>query len=80
MTFVFAAIAFVGVAAADTSSKDSKKALYKDPVTGEMKEAKKMPSQMSDAEKASLSNEEYKALKDLEMEVEVVEADDSDSE
>jgi len=39
---------------------------YVDPVTGEVKQAEKLLSEMSDEEKAILSNEEYKALKELE--------------
>ncbi len=40
--------------------------IYIDPVTGEEKVAAKLLSEMTDAEKALLSNEEYQALKDLE--------------
>lgn len=39
---------------------------YVDPVTGEVKQATKLLSEMTDEEKAVLSNEEYKALKELE--------------
>jgi len=39
---------------------------YVDPVTGEVRTAEKLLSEMSDEEKAVLSNEEYKALKELE--------------
>ena len=39
---------------------------YIDPVTGEDKQAMKLLSEMTDEEKAVLSNEEYKSLKDLE--------------
>jgi len=67
MTLIFASAASISVASAGSDLKESEKALYKDPVTGEVKEAKKMLSEMTDAEKATLSNEEYKALKDLEM-------------
>ncbi len=39
---------------------------YIDPITGETKQAVKLLSEMTDTEKALLSNEEYRALKDLE--------------
>jgi len=39
---------------------------YTDPLTGEVKHAVKLLSEMTDEEKAVLSNEEYKSLKDLE--------------
>jgi len=39
---------------------------YVDPITGETKQATKLLSEMTDTEKALLSNEEYRALKELE--------------
>jgi len=42
---------------------------YVDPITGETKQAEKLLSEMSDTEKALLSNEEYQALKDLEARI-----------
>lgn len=50
--------------------KDQDKRMYIDPVTGESKEAVKLLSEMTDTEKALLSNEEYRALKELETRLE----------
>lgn len=60
--------ALMSVAAQTAHAGDENKdqRMYVDPVTGETKHAAKLLSEMTDAEKALLSNEEYQALKDLE--------------
>ena len=50
--------------------KQKAKRMYVDPVTGETKQATKLLSEMTDTEKALLSNEEYRALKELEAKLE----------
>ncbi len=50
--------------------KGHDKRMYIDPVTGESKKAVKLLSEMTDTEKALLSNEEYRALKELEAKLE----------
>ncbi|MBX2848417.1 MAG: hypothetical protein KTR16_08855 [Acidiferrobacterales bacterium] len=51
--------------------------MYTDPVTGEVKYAKKLLSEMTDTEKALLSNEEYRALKELEAKLKKEQAGDT---
>ncbi len=59
------AFSFNTASALDGAEKQVER-MYVDPITGEQKYAKKLLSEMSDTEKALLSNEEYQALKDLE--------------
>ncbi len=56
----------VGTANAFEISEGEVSHTYLDPITGEVKEAQKLLSEMSDTEKALLSNDEYLALKELE--------------
>lgn len=65
LTTSLAAILSVGALNACAQDAQEPK-VYVDPVTGEVKDAPKMLSEMTDEEKALLSNEEYKALKELE--------------
>jgi hypothetical protein len=55
-----------GLAWAQTPESKDANRTYVDPVTGEKKVATKLLSEMTDTEKALLSNEEYRALKELE--------------
>lgn len=48
---------------------DSKLKTYTDPVTGELKVAPRLLSEMSEAEKAALSKEEVQALKEIESQI-----------
>jgi len=70
LTTSLAAILSVGALNACAEQAAEPK-VYVDPVTGEVKEAPKMLSEMTDEEKALLSNEEYIALKELEDKVKV---------
>lgn len=63
---LFALLAFGGANALEAGADKAKRA-YVDPVTGETKQANKLLSEMTDTEKALLSNEEYRALKELEV-------------
>lgn len=56
----------IGATSSFAEQVDAEKRTYLDPVTGEVKQATKLLSEMTDEEKAVLSNEEYKALKELE--------------
>lgn len=47
--------------------KDKRPITYVDPATGEVKETNKLLSEMSEAEKAQLTNDEIKALEELEL-------------
>jgi hypothetical protein len=60
MTLAGSQVAFAG------STPTGEDRQYVDPLTGEVKQATKLLSEMTDAERSALSNEEYKALKDLE--------------
>ncbi len=55
------------------ATSDKAKRTYVDPVTGETKQAVKLLSEMTDTEKALLSNEEYRALKELEAKLKTAE-------
>ena len=49
---------------------DSTVKTYTDPMTGELKVAPRLLSEMSEAEKAALSEDEKKILKDIEAQIE----------
>lgn len=51
---------------ANETSESVADSSYIDPISSEIKESEKRLSDMTDAEKALLSNEEYTALKELE--------------
>lgn len=65
-TTLLMSMALLIAQSASAGSPDSEDRRYVDPLTGEVKHAPKLLSEMSDAERSALSNEEYKALKDLE--------------
>ena len=67
LTTSIVALFTAGSAAYAGNEEDKAKRMYVDPVTGETKEATKLLSEMTDTEKALLSNEEYRVLKELEM-------------
>ncbi|RBP51310.1 hypothetical protein [Arenicella xantha] len=56
----------VGSGSVYAEQSDKMQRTYVDPLTGEVKQADKLLSEMTEAERSALSNEEYKALKDLE--------------
>lgn len=64
-TSLMAMFAFGAINANEGGAKKAER-MYTDPITGEAKYAEKLLSEMSDTEKALLSNEEYRALKELE--------------
>ncbi|GHA01346.1 hypothetical protein GCM10008090_08100 [Arenicella chitinivorans] len=65
-TAALAAITLIGAHAASAGAPNTEDRRYVDPRTGEVKHAAKLLSEMTDAERSALSNEEYKVLKDLE--------------
>jgi len=62
LTTSLAAIFSVGAINGFAEQTDVQPKVYVDPVTGEVKEAPKLLSEMTDEEKATLSNEEYKLV------------------
>ncbi|MBL4671479.1 MAG: hypothetical protein JKX81_04395 [Arenicella sp.] len=69
-TSVAAVMALSSAVALAQPADDSRLNTYTDPVTGELKIAPKLLSQMTEAEKAALSAEEVKFLKDIEAQIE----------
>lgn len=69
-TSVAAVMALSSAVALAQPADDSRMNTYTDPVTGELKIAPKLLSQMSEAEKASLSADEVKFLKEIEAQIE----------
>ena len=65
----FVALFSMGATTSFAEKNDQQRKVYTDPVTGEVKQAPKLLSQMTNEEKAQLSDQEYKALKDLEAEI-----------
>ena len=65
--FTFTAMALVGVANAVQPTLIDEQHMDKSVKVHEGLAAKKMLSEMTDSEKAALSNEEYQMLKELEM-------------
>lgn len=69
-TSVAAVMALSAAVALAQPADDSRMNTYTDPVTGELKIAPKLLSQMSEAEKAALSAEEVRFLKEIEAQIE----------
>lgn len=63
--------ALLSLASGSALAEDAEGAnkIYVDPVTGEVKEAPKLLSEMTAEEKAKLSDEEYKSLKGIEAQL-----------
>jgi hypothetical protein len=68
-TSIAAVMAVSSAVALAQASDDSKLKTYTDPITGELKIAPRLLSEMSEAEKAALSAEETKFLEDIEAQV-----------
>jgi len=68
-TSVAATMALSSAIALAQAEDDSKLKTYTDPVTGELKVAPRLLSEMSEAEKAALSKEEVKFLKEIEAQI-----------
>ncbi len=69
-TGLAATMALSSAVALAQAKDDSKLKTYTDPVTGELKVAPRLLSEMSEAEKAALSKEEVKFLKEIEAQIE----------
>jgi hypothetical protein len=69
-TSVATVIALSGAVALAQPADDSRMSTYTDPVTGELKIAPELLSQMNEAEKAALSADEVKFLKEIEAQIE----------
>lgn len=65
--FTLTAMALVGVANAAQPTLVDEEHMDKSAIVHEGLDTKKMLSEMTDSEKAALSNEEYQMLKELEM-------------
>lgn len=72
-TSVAAVLALTASVAIAQIEDDSALKTYTDPVTGELKVAPKLISQMSEAEKAQLSAEERKLLEDIQKQLDAEE-------
>jgi len=68
-TSIAAVLALTASVAVAQLEDDSALKTYTDPVTGELKVAPKLLSQMSETEKAQLSAEERKLLEDIEKQI-----------
>lgn len=72
-TSIAAVLALTASVAIAQMEDDSALKTYTDPVTGELKVAPKLLSQMSEAEKAQLSAEERKLLEDIQKQIDAEE-------
>jgi len=72
-TSIAAVLALTASVAIAQIEDDTALKTYTDPVTGELKVAPKLLSQMSEAEKAQLSAEERKMLEDIQKQIEAEE-------
>jgi len=68
-TSIAAAMALSSTISLAQSEDDSKLKTYTDPVSGELKVAPRLLSEMSEAEKAALSKEEVKFLEEIEAQI-----------
>lgn len=69
ITSIAAVMALSSAVAFAQAGDDSKLKTYTDPVSGELKVAPRLLSEMSDAEKASLTNEEKQFLEEIEAQI-----------
>jgi len=68
-TSIAAVMALSSAAALAQNEGDSKLKTYTDPVSGELKVAPRLLSEMSETEKAALSKEEVEFLKEIEAQI-----------
>jgi len=68
-TSIAAAVALSSTVVLAQGGDDSKLKTYTDPVSGELKVAPRLLSEMSEAEKATLSKEEKQFLEDIEAQI-----------
>ncbi len=68
-TSIAAVMALSSTISLAQSEDDSKLKTYTDPVSGELKVAPRLLSEMSEAEKAALSKEEVKFLEEIEAQI-----------
>ncbi len=72
-TSIAAVLALTASVAIAQMEDDSTLKTYTDPVTGELKVAPKLISQMTEAEKAQLSDEERKLLEEIQKQIDAEE-------